>query len=82
MNFYFGCVGFDPDRATIRRDHDDEGPSLFDFDNQRAWTFPKGWTDDQIKAALQFAEASYLAGVTEGEQRKTQEIEQALAQRA
>lgn len=62
--------------CTVVRDHEDYPASvvLIDCDGEVVRVFDEDWTDDQIFAALAFANDAYAAGVKLGEWRKAQEI--------
>lgn len=51
---------------------------LRDEEGAEMGRFPGGWTDDQIKAALTFANRFYAKGIEMGKWYKTHEIKQVL----
>lgn len=48
--------------------------NIFDEDGF-VFSFPAGWTDDQVKVALRFANYGYDRGIKVGKRRKAQEIQ-------
>lgn len=51
---------------------------LFDCDGNRVHRFDEDWTDDQIWAALEFANSAYAHGLTVGAVNKAYEIRKVL----
>lgn len=51
---------------------------LWDSEGDRCWSFPIEWSDEQIMAALAFANHAYSAGVKFGSAQKSSEIRKAL----
>ncbi len=53
-------------------------PVLCDNKDHEVWTFPSGWSNEQIMTALEFANHAYGKGVKEGMRRKQEEIKKVL----
>lgn len=53
-------------------------PVLCDKKDHEIWTFPVGWTQEQIMVALEFANHAYDKGVKVGMKRKQEEIKKVL----
>ena len=70
----------DPSDCWIRRD-DPERPDravLMDCDGYVVHDFPADWTDDQVMAALAFANKAYQVGYECGGSMKARDIRRAL----
>lgn len=68
------------DDCEILRDYSPEPHRavLFTRDGDQLWSVPDTWTDEQIWAALQFANRAYAMGYRSGVHHKMLEIRQAL----
>lgn len=55
---------------------------LYDCDGDKVWTFPDSFTDEQIMAALAFANHTYRVGINVGVERKAEEIRSVLGVKA
>lgn len=66
--------------CRIERTENIVGPvaELYDSEGDKVWTFPDSFTDEQIMAALAFANHSFKVGVSIGNDRKAEEIRRAL----
>lgn len=53
-------------------------PVLCDKKDNEIWTFPSGWSNEQIMVALEFANHAYDKGVNEGMRRKQEQIKKVL----
>lgn len=69
-----------PQDCYIEREHKDYKASavLMDCDGEVVRVFDENWTDEQIFAALAFANHAYDKGVTLGQWKKASEIRKAL----
>lgn len=66
--------------CAIKRESGLQGPvaTLYDSEWEKVWTFPDSFTDEQIMAALAFANHAYKVGIDIGSERKAQQIRSAL----
>lgn len=64
----------------IERTDNMKGPvaELHDCEGDKVWTFPASFTDEQIMAALAFANYTYRVGISVGSERKAEEIRSVL----
>ncbi|EGI7654928.1 hypothetical protein T6R82_003476 [Salmonella enterica subsp. enterica serovar Montevideo] len=68
------------EECSVERTENIVGPvaELYDCDGDKVWTFPDSFTDEQIMAALAFANHAYKVGISIGSDRKAEEIRRAL----
>lgn len=68
------------DDCWIERTENISGPVaiLYEGDGDKVWEFPDSFTDEQIMAALAFANHTFNFGVGIGSHRKAREIRSAL----
>ncbi|WP_270792906.1 MULTISPECIES: hypothetical protein [unclassified Aeromonas] len=66
--------------CRIERAENIVGPvaELYDSEGDKVWTFPDSFTDEQIMAALAFANHAFKVGISIGRDRKAEEIRRAL----
>jgi len=66
--------------CSVERAENIEGPvaELYDSEGDKVWTFPGSITDEQIMAALAFANHAFKVGISIGSDRKAEEIRRAL----
>lgn len=66
--------------CRVERTENITGPvaDLYDCEGDKVWTFPDSFTDEQIMAALAFANHAYKLGVGIGANRKAEEIRSVL----
>jgi hypothetical protein len=52
--------------------------TLTDEEGNELWQFPATWSDEQILAALEFANSAYRRGIEYGQRIKAEQVRRAL----
>lgn len=64
--------------CKIERGRPDQAVDLCDAEGVLLFRFPPGWTDEQVKSAIAFANKAYVDGIAIGKARKAIEIKTCL----
>lgn len=66
--------------CRVERTENIAGPvaELYDSEGDKVWTFLDSFTDEQIMAALAFANHAFKVGISIGTERKAEEIRRVL----